>query len=178
MAKSESSKEKASKFISRFSNTYVVLRSFFGLLFFSIAFGLFYSFAIKEGDIVKILVAFFGIVIILLCHLVILEYFIKTIALQNNEEIKRFTAILSVNTAIGLALPIWLMSLVLNSVMKLLDTMTYANTFWCEIRVGIVRYFFRNDVYFMLQNLAWALVVGAIAIFILGGIVERYFSRK
>jgi hypothetical protein len=178
MAKQETAKERAIRFASRFQNNYLVIRSLIALFFFVIAFGLFYSLAVIEGDLIKTLVAIYGVLVLLLCHGVILEYAIKTIALQNNENVNRFTAILAINTALGLAMPIWLMNLVLNSVIQLMDMMTYYGTYLCEVRVGIIRYYYANDVYYMLQKLSWQLLTASILIFVLGGIIERYFIRK
>lgn len=170
-------KARAKSVIVKVSNEYLVVRNLLGLACFSLAFGLFISYAYVRGDIVKTIVALMGIVIIALCLGIVLEFIIKTVALQNNPNVKRFSAILSVNLLLGLAAPLFIFNLVMWGVMDLFASMHNYGSVLCQIRFGIVNFYWNNAVYFQVNNFMKIVVVTAFVMFIVGGFIERYWKK-
>src|SRR6185369_13975487 len=168
-------KLKAKKVISKIGNDYLVVRNLLGLSCFALAFGLFISYAYVRGDIVKTLVALMGVVIVFLSLGLVLEFIMKTVALENNPNVKRFSAILSVNMLLGLAAPLFIFNMILWGVIELFAQMHNYGTVLCQIRFGIVNFYYYNSIFFQVNNFIKIVVVAAFIMFIVGGFVERYW---
>lgn len=179
MAESQTSnlRTRAQRVIKRVSSDYLVVRNLLGLSCFALAFGLFISYAYGKGDIVKTIVALMGIVIVFLSLGLILEFVLKTVALQNNLNVKRFSAILSVNMLLGLAAPLFILNMVLWGVIELFAQMHYYGTVLCQIRFGLVNFYYYNAVFFQVNNFIKIVVVTSFLLFIVGGFVERYWKK-
>jgi len=179
MAESQTSnlKLKARKVISKIGNDYLVVRNLLGLGCFALAFGLFISYAYVRGDIVKTLVALMGIVILFLALGLVLEFILKTVALENNPNVKRFSAILSVNMLLGLAAPLFIFNMILWGVVELFAQMHNYGTVLCQIRFGLVNFYYYNSIFFQINSFLKLVVVAAFVTFIVGGFVERYWKK-
>ncbi|MFS8131212.1 MAG: hypothetical protein ACMG57_04490 [Candidatus Dojkabacteria bacterium] len=170
-------RSKAKKVIGKIGNDYLVVRNLLGLSCFALAFGLFISYAYVRGDIVKTLVALMGLVVVFLSLGLVLEFIMKTVALENNPAVKRFSAILSINMLLGLAAPLFIFNMIMWGVIQLFAQMHYYGTVLCQIRMGIVNFYYYNSVFFQVNSFIKLIVVAAFAMFIVGGFVERYWKK-
>ena len=170
-------KSRAKRIITKIGNDYLVVRNLLGLTCFALAFGLFLSYAYVRGDLVKTFVALMGIVVLFLCVGIILEFIVKTVALQNNVNIKRFSAILSVNLLLGLAAPLFILNMILWGVIQLFSEMSYYGTVLCQIRIGIVNFYYYNSLFFQVNNFIKLVIVTSFLLFIVGGFVERLWRK-
>lgn len=182
MAESESSKAsnlriKAKRVINKIGNDYLVVRNLLGLACFALAFGLFISYAYVRGDIVKTIVALMGLVILFLALGLVLEFILKTVALENSPNVKRFSAILSVNMLLGLAAPLFIFNMVLWGVVELFSQMHNYGTVLCQIRFGLVNFYYYNAIFFQVNSFIKLVIVSAFIMFIVGGFVERYWKK-
>ncbi|MEO6729285.1 MAG: hypothetical protein ABIM99_05155 [Candidatus Dojkabacteria bacterium] len=181
MAESQTStstiKLKAKKFILKIGNDYLVVRNLLGLTCFALAFGLFISYAYVRGDIAKTLVAIMGLVIVFLSLGIILEFILKTVAMENNPNVKRFSALLSVNMLLGLAAPLFIFNMILWGVVELFSQMHYYGTVLCQIRVGFINFYYYNAIFFQVNNFIKIVIVAAFFMFVVGGFVERYWKK-
>ncbi|MEP7104031.1 MAG: hypothetical protein ABI721_04965 [Candidatus Dojkabacteria bacterium] len=175
--KSNTVKEQANQFINKMSNDYLVIRNLLGLSCFALAFGLFLSYAFVRGDLVKTAVALMGIVVMFLGSGLILEFILKTVALENNPNVKRFSALFSVNMILGLAVPLFIINMIMWGVVQLFSQITNYGTALCEIRQSFVRFYYYNGIFFTVNEFIKLVVVTSFFVFVFGALVERYWKK-
>lgn len=88
------------------NNNYLVARSAVGLLFITVGI-LFLSPLRNQGDVSRFMLTLIYSIVILLWVALMFEYFIKTLRLQKEEKVQRYSGIVSLNAILGLFLPIF-----------------------------------------------------------------------
>ncbi len=166
------------RWIKKLLGNYFVIKTWLALTFFVLAFG-FFAFVLRTaGDLGRILLVVYGIIMIFLCLVLMMEYFIKTVTLQKDKDVKIFSAILSVNTFFGLVLSLLYINIILAVTIRSLALMTYYGTFFCKVRLSLVSFYYNNQIYSQINSVIFWIVIFNIIIFLFGGLFERLLSKK
>ena len=165
------------KWLARFMNRFLVLRTSVGLAFFVLAFGFFTFFLRLGGDLGRIMIVVYGVLLILGCFALIVEYVLKTVNLQRETGFRSYSSILAVNTVFGFILPLIYTNIVLAVVIRSLSMMTYYGTFLCQARMSMVNFYYNNQIYTQQQSIIFWTVIMTLVLFLFGGLLERVFRR-
>jgi hypothetical protein len=169
--------QKLSGQITKLNNKYLVIKNFVALVFFVLA-ALVMSPVARESDGLKVfLVIVYGLVIIL-SLLLITEFIVRTIRLQNETRVKRYSAIVSLNSLFGLVFPLWFANYFLMRIIELFSRMQNYNTLLCETRFAVADFYYSTDVYQFVNQLVLAVTIIAFATFFFGGVFERGYRGK
>lgn len=158
--------------ISRLNNRYLVVKDFIAFMFFVLA-GFVMSPVAMDSEAMKLFMTFVYLLISGLGLLLIIEFVIRTLRLQAETRVKRYSAIVSLNSIFGLALPLWFINYFVMRAIELMSRMKNYTTFICEIRLAFVDFYYSTDIYQLVNNVILATMVIAVAAFIFGGILER-----
>lgn len=152
---------------------FLVIVGFVGLSFFFLA-HLVFSPLHTRSDLARGVLSIFAVFVLGLCLALIYEFFIKTISLQREKTVSNYSAIVSINAIFGLVFPIIFFRIVAANLMKYLAGFPKTGTLFCEVRAGILNFWRDNYVDSFLANFAFWLLVLAIALFLFGGLFERF----
>lgn len=170
-------KEMRAKWLARFMNRYLVVRTSVGLTFFVVAFG-FFTFILRlGGDLGRLMIVIYGAVLLFLCGVLVLEYILKTVNLQRETSLRSYSTVLAVNTLFGLIVPLFYFNVVLAVVIRALSTMSYYGTFLCQARMSVANFYYNTQVYTQIHTITFWIVIMALALFIFGGLFERVWRR-
>lgn len=158
--------------ITKLNNKYLVIKNFIALVFFVLA-ALVMSPVARESDGLKLFLVLVYSLVIILSMLLITEFIIRTIRLQNESQVKRYSAIVSLNSLFGLVFPLWIANYFFMRIIELLSRMHNYNTFICEIRLAIADFYYSTDIYQFTNQLVLAIAIIAFATFFFGGVWER-----
>jgi hypothetical protein len=159
-------------------NYYVNSKQTLGLIFLFLAFTVFTIVAYSGGDIARILVIVYGLIVAAMAIVSLYGYLKKTVDLQNNKDVRRYVAINTVNTFVGLIVPVILLNEVIRSIVTLAAQITNYGTVFCQFRCTMVRAYWRSDIYTNVNTLLfWSMVI-LFAYWLIGGFIERYLSRE
>jgi hypothetical protein len=158
--------------VKRLDNSYLVVKNFFALSFIFLA-ALILSAIDKRSETAKIfLMIFFGFVILLSVALII-EFIIKTVRLQNEPQVKRYSALVSLNSIFGLILPMFYINLLLSKVMLYASWLENRGTFFCKIRCSIVDFYYDYGIYWQMHKIIFYTALISITLFLWGGLFEK-----
>ena len=178
MAKTEETiVETPKKVVNRFSNRFIVFRSFLGLSLLVLAYFFFSPLLRVQSDWALLFLAMFGIFVLVLIGLLIFEYIVKVVKIQN-ANVQNYSALVSINTLIGLIIPLFYANLVFSTVIRAFAGMMNYQTFLCEIRYTIVNYYYWNNIYLQINQFLYLLVILVVLLFIFGGFIEHLWRRK
>ncbi len=163
--------------IYKLDNKYLVVRNFIGLCFFFLA-ALILSPLNRDTDLAKLLLVLFNGVVILLSLGLMAEFVLRTLWLQNEPKVNRYSAIVSLNSFFGLVLPLTFINILLHKTVFYLGHMNNYKTIFCELRSTFVDFYYDNNVYHFIYRLIFWLVIMAFALFLFGGAVEKIFKNK
>lgn len=149
-----------------------------GLLFLFLAFTTFSLVAYSGGDAGRVIVMLYGLVVLGMAMGSIFHYIAKTVLLQNDKTVARYVAINTVNTFVGLLVPLFVLNEVVRVLMNLASQITNYSTFFCQIRCSVVEYYWRSDIYTNVNTLLFWSVVILFGYWLVGGFVERYLQKK
>lgn len=169
--------EVRAKWLARFMNNYLVLRTYVGLSFFVFAFAFFVFVLRLGGDFGRLAIVIYGLILLGLCKILVFEYVLKTINLQRVPVVKSYSAIVSANTVLGLIMPLIYFNVILAVVMKALASMTNYNTFFCQVRMSLVNFYYNIELYAQINTLIFWLVIFTAVLFLFGGLAERIYKR-
>lgn len=169
--------ERTRRLIARFSNRFLLIRSFFALTLFAASYIFFTPLLRLNSDLGRIFLAVYGGLILILALFIVIEYFIKTVRLQNSDA-KNYSAIVSINTFLGVIIPLFYSNAILATVIKALSQIQNYGTFFCEIRCSVVKFYYHNDIYYQVNQLIYLLVVVAFLFFLIGGFLEKNFRKN
>lgn len=158
--------------ISRLNNRYLVVKDFIAFLFFVLA-GFVMSPVARDSEAMKLFMVLVYSLISFLGLLLITEFIVRTLRLQSETKVKRYSAIVSLNSIFGLVLPLWFVNYFVMRAIELMSRMGNYSTFICEIRLAFVDFYYSTDIYQLVNSVILASMVIAIAAFIFGGIWER-----
>lgn len=180
MAKTETTEkvvDAPKRMIDRFSNRYIVFRSFLGLSLLVLAYFFFTPLLRVHSDWALLFLAVAGIFVLVMIGLLIFEYIVKVVRIQNSNA-RNYSALVSINTLLGLIIPLFYANLVLSTVIRSLGGMMNYQTFLCEIRYTIVNYYYWNNIYFQINQFIYWLFLLVILLFIVGGFIEHLWRRR
>ncbi len=156
---------------------YMVLVGFIGLTFFFFS-TLVFSPLHERSDFARAVLVVYGVFVVALCFGLIFEFVSKTIALQKETKIARYSAVVSLNAIIGFILPMFYMNVVLANVMRYLTMFPHRGTFWCEIRGSVINFYKMYGIYEInSQIIFWSIII-VITLFLWGGLLERLYNRR
>jgi hypothetical protein len=158
--------------LGRLDNQYLVLKNFWALTCILLAFMILLPLR-REGDGAKFFLVLFGFGFILLSLGLIVEFIVKTARLQVDPLVKRYSAIVSLNSFFGLIAPLAYINYTLGKVIFMLSRIRTDNKFACELKCSIVDTYFENNVAWYLDKTIFFLVIMSIALFMFGGVIER-----
>lgn len=177
-SKENQSEQSTSYSVKRMYNYYINAKQTLGLIFLFLAFTVFALVAYSGGDLGRFVVIAYGIAVAVMAVLSIYSYVKKTVDLQNNSEVNRYVAINTVNTFVGLFIPVILLNEVVKSIVMLSAQLTNYNTLFCQFRCSMVRAYWKSDIYTNVNTLIfWAMVI-LFAYWMIGGMVERHLQTK
>lgn len=126
---------------------------------------------------IRLAVIVYGFIVIALAGLLIGQYLLKSFKLQLNTSVRRYSAILSLNTVFGLLLPLKIVNFLLSKLMPALRSLPDQETIFCEVRRSVVHMYYSQGVADQLsQFIFWGFVL-TLALFLFGGLAER-LTRK
>jgi hypothetical protein len=163
---------KTARMVDRFSNRFLMIRSFTTLTLFAASYVFFAPLLRTNSDLARLFLILYGLFIIVLSAIVFIEFLIKTVRLQNADA-KNYSALTGINTLLGVALPLFYANAIFATVIKALSQMAYWGTYACEIRCNLVRFYDKNQIFFTVNNLIYLLVVVALLLIIVGGFIEN-----
>lgn len=169
---SKNTKQLINEKISRLNNRYLVIKNFIALFFVFLGFAVLYPLN-TEGDATRAILIIIATFVLISCLALIGEFAIKTLRLQVDPEVKRFSGIVSLNGLFGLVAPLFLLNIVLRKIMIMLSEMTHNGSALCRFRFDLIDFYKFNDTYFMLNQLIFYIVLILIAFFLFGGMMER-----
>jgi hypothetical protein len=161
-------------YFARLNNPYLVVKDSIALLFFTGA--LFVMSPISEdSDLAKILLATFGSLIILFALVIIAKFILLTSRLQLEKKVRRYSSIVSLNSIFGLVIPLYVINSVLFRVVgNFLYNIRDYDTIFCEFRKWLWRFLYHEiDIDNLLTQIAFWIIIIAIALFMFGGLFER-----
>lgn len=162
----------------RMFNYFINAKQTVGLSFLFLAFSIFALVAYEGGDAGRIIVMIYGAIVVLMGFASLLSYVRKTVDLQNDVKVARYVAINSINTFVGLLIPLFLLNETVRVLINLASQLTNFGTFFCTIRCSVVQYYWQSDIYNNVNTLIfWALVI-LVGYWLVGGFVERYLQKK
>jgi hypothetical protein len=132
----------------------------------------------EESDLWRIFVSVYGVIVILLCLSLVLEYLTKTFRLQLDTEVRTYSLITSINTMFGLIIPTFYINYVLAWVISSMSRMHYYGTIFCQIRMDIVHFYYQYNIYTQISGLLSLLVIMSFTLFIFGGFVEKLIQKR
>lgn len=163
---------------ARVFNYYINAKQTLGLLFLSFAFTIFALVANRGGDISRMVVVGYGLIVSIMALHSIYTYIKKTVALQNDRTVSRYVSINSINTFIGFIAPVFILNEIVRSLVILAAQITNYDSLFCQIRCSAVHYYWRSGIYSNINTLLfWALVI-LFAYWLIGGFVERISHQK
>lgn len=170
-------KNRTGRLRTRLFNKYSVFKNFLALSLLFLSY-LFLSRALRvDSDLARLALVVYASIVAVLALVLIVEFFVKTVRLQNDPRIVRYTALVSFNGFFGLVLPAMMFNFLLAHIMRMLAWMGNYNTIWCELRRGLVSYYYRNDIYWQIASLIGITLVILVALFIWGGALERMHRK-
>lgn len=148
-----------------------------GLLFFTLAFYLVYPIFVSRGNWLKfILVA--GALILIALAVGLIVSFVRRQNLLSVKDVRSVTIATAVNTILGLSFPIFVFALVSNSLMQILSRFPNLSTVWCDLRRGLVMFYFHNHIYLHLINLFLITIFISVLLLTLGSSWEKIQSVR
>lgn len=165
------------RFIDRTSHKLLIVRSAVALLFFFLAYAVFYPISQNGGDLRKIFVVTYGFIFIAIAGIVIGQFFSRTYDLINSGVKKTFSFIFSINLISGLVIPLLLTNIVLLNNINLMSWMRDMGTFACELRKAFIGFYYSFGTFAKIDNLVNILVLAAIVIFFLGVYIDRHYNK-
>ncbi len=149
-----------------------IFPSALGLVLFSLAYWVIYPALISRGDLVKFGGVVIAIVLLGLCALLFSEYIIRQ-AKVSKDTSRNIALISAINVFTGISLPLYIATLVLGSMVKLLNHMSNQQTFWCELRRNFVSFYYQNGVYYNMMSIFMLTIVVIILLVTLGSVWEK-----
>ena len=170
----QSYKKLIGHYISILDNKYLLVKDFVALSFFVAAL-LVMSPLSLDSQITSILLSIYGIGIIFICLWIIASFFIKTACLQLDPKVKRYSAIVSLNSFFGFSMPLLYINIVLGKIIfQFLGSLPSTGSLICQFRHWVTWFLYQYigidsklDVIFMFSILL------ALAVFMIGGVWER-----
>ncbi len=156
---------------------YLLLRSLIGLSFFVLSVYMFVPFAKSRGDLFKGALLLYTIFVILLCLALIAGFIRRTIMLQNDVQARNYSIIVSLNSFIGLILPLIYSNALALTAIKIASQITNYGTFFCQIRCSIVREYYQNGIYAKMSDLIYLLIVMTFVLLIFGSFIEKMLDN-
>lgn len=156
---------------------YLLVRSLIGLTFFVISVYMFVPFARSRGDLYKSILLLYIIFVIILCLGLIAGFIRRTVRLQNDAEARNYSAIVALNSFIGLIFPLIYTNVLTLTAIRIASQITNYGTFFCQVRCSIVREYYSNGIYFRMNDLIYFLIIIAFILFIFGGFAEKALDR-
>lgn len=172
--KSVKSEGLVSHYIQLAENRYLVLRDFIALTFFVAALYVMAPLA-RESQATRVMLSIYGAVVILISLWLIITFVVKTVRLQADPKIKRYSALVSLNSFFGLSMPILFINLVLFKVVGgFLFFMPKTGSIFCQFRHWLYDFLYRDiHIYQKLDQLFMFTVLLAVAVFMIGGVWEK-----
>ncbi len=149
---------KARRFNSKMLDHSIMFRSFLSISFFMLSILFFNGLTKTGGDFTKAFVSIFGLILIFLNLLVIINYF-RFIARSYYSNLNHLPVIITLNSFLGLILPLFYSNVILSIVMKSLQRMYNYDSFFCEIRCNLVSFYYNNNIYSQVSNLIFYLIL-------------------
>ncbi len=162
----------------RMFNNFIGVKQTVGLMFLFLAFSVFSMVAYSGGDAGRIIVMIYGFIVLVMGVASLVGYVGRTVALQNDKTVARYVAINSVNTFVGLLIPLFLINEVVRMMINLAAQLTNYGTLFCHIRCTVVDYYWKSDIYNNVNTLLFWGVVILLGYWLIGGLVERFMEKK
>lgn len=177
--KKKTNKEKLMDKLDKLDNDYLVFKNFVAITFFLLAFFVLTP-LYRQGDFSNWLLVILGFIVIALNKVLIIEFIIKTLRLQTDPDVKRYSAVVSLNSIFGLALPIFYINVVLARIVNVFFfQMQDTGTIFCEFRRWLSYFLYREvGLYEKLDSLAFSLIFAAFILFLFGGAFEKMHRKK
>ncbi len=132
----------------------------------------------SQSPWIRLAVIVYGFIVIALAGILIGQFLLKSFKLQLNTTVRRYSAILSLNTVFGLLLPLKLINFLLSKLMPALRFLPDQQTIFCEIRRSMVHIYYSQNVAEQLsQFIFWGFVL-TLALFLFGSLAERLVRRS
>lgn len=171
--KAETSRATTSKLFAVITHDYLVLKNLLAALLIFCAFLIVYPVVIRHDWPAITLLILGGIVLLGLLAALIHEFILKVARIQQ-QGLHRYSLFVSLNTVLGLTIPLVLINIVLRKLIFLMRAIPNYDTWICDMRFDIIRYYFRSMVSAQISELAFYTAVIAIALFVFGGLFERH----
>lgn len=165
------------KVLYRKGSEFIVLESAVSLVFFTMAFFVFLPLLRRESDLLRMLIVLYGSFVLVWGFSTIYDYLIKASRLLTNNTIKNYSLIAGLNAIAGLAIPMFILNSVMSVVVHTLGAINNWGTAFCEIRLSFVRFYNASNIYNQVSSLTFWVLVFALALIVLGGLLERV-NRK
>jgi hypothetical protein len=156
---------------------YFVVKNALALTFLVGSFAVLVPLLRQPNDWLKVGLAIYGTIILVLCVLLVGEFAVKVIRLQVEPGVRRYSAIVSVNSFFGLLLPMMYLNYVLSYVMRALASINEAGTFWCELRKSVTRMYYQNGMYWQINSIITHIFLLIVILFLFGPLFERARRR-
>lgn len=157
----------------RIFNRYTVLKNFLALSLLFAGFMLISAALLKVSNPGRLFVVFFGVIVLILAKILIVEFALKTFRAQVDPSIVRYSALTSVNAFFGLIMPLLYINVTLLYVIRALSWMPKVDTVWCQLRQTLVSMYYSNNIYWHLNSLIFIILLMVVALFIWGGALEK-----
>jgi hypothetical protein len=133
---------------------------------------------LRSSDLGLYFLALYALVFIGISKAFILEWFKKLSKLQVERPAINYVAVSTLNTFLGLAVPIAMLNIALNILMTALELMPNRGTIWCAMRMDLVHIFHRSAISWYLSEVFWILIIGLIAYYLVAGFVQQRAAKK
>ncbi|MCA9381576.1 hypothetical protein KC678_04890 [Candidatus Dojkabacteria bacterium] len=159
-------------------NKHLLVKDFVALSFFVAALFVMSPLAF-ESNVTKFLLALYGLTVIAVSIWIIITFFIKTARLQLDPKVKRYSAIVSLNSFFGFSMPLFYINIVLAKVVIVfLGTLPKTGSLLCRFRAWLDWFLYS---YVRIDNKLELLfifsVLLAFTVFMIGGVWERSMRK-
>ncbi len=158
--------------IEKLSNKYLVVKNFVAVMLFVIALWLLSPLS-TQSELAKLLLMIYSIIVLGLITLLIMELIVKTVQLQNEKEIKRYSAVVSLNSFFGLVFPLYFANIVLSKAVMYAGLLHDYDTIFCKLRYSLVNFYYSTQVYWKIEQIIFWVALLSIALFFFGGVIEK-----
>ncbi len=173
----QSLKQARSQFL-RAMQDHLVIKDSVALLFLFTSFLVLVPILQSPSPWIRLAVIVYGFIVIVLAGLLIAQYLLKSFKLQLNTSVRRYSAILSLNTVFGLLLPLKIVSFLLGKLMPALRYLPDQQTIFCEVRRSVVNMYYSQNIADQLsQFIFWGFVL-TLALFLFGSLAERLTKKS
>src|SRR5688572_16641095 len=108
------------KIFARKGSDLIVVDSLFSLSFFTLAFLVFLPLTNRNSDWLRLMVAVYGVFVLIWCGAVVYDYIVKSSRLIENRNLNNYSILAALNTILGLALPLFVINTITLSIIKTL----------------------------------------------------------